>query len=201
MTNKPTGDTSSEAEHRPKHGVAGDSLKHNETPATHGKHTPKQGVTGRIKDAVTDRKKAEAKITELTEALQRERADITNIRRRHDEQMASLRNVAKASVVRDLLPAIDNLERGLKHVPKDIAHHDYVKGIQGVVKQFEKTLKDIGVERVKTIGEEFDPKLHEAVSMEEGEGRREVVCEELQSGYTLGDEVIRHAMVRVKTEK
>lgn len=173
-----------------------DSSKNNETP-----QPKKAGMTGHLKDAIGERKKLQTKITELTDALQRERADITNIRRRHEEQMNSLRSVAKAGVVRELLPAIDNLERGLKHVPKDIADHDYVKGIQGVVKQFEKTLKEVGVEKIATVGETFDPKYHEAISMEDGEGTREVVSEELQSGYTLGDEVIRHAMVKVKTEK
>jgi len=72
--------------------------------------------------------------------------------------------------------------------------------VQGVVKQFESTLGSLGVERIKTVGEPFDPHYHEAVSMEEGDGTVEVVCEELQPGYKLGDEVIRHAMVRVKME-
>ncbi|HUS25991.1 MAG TPA: nucleotide exchange factor GrpE [Nevskiaceae bacterium] len=137
-------------------------------------------------------------IDELTEALQRERADAVNIRRRHDEQVAGLKDMVKANVVRELLPVIDNFERALKHVPKDLQHNDYIKGVKGVVKQFEKTLADIGVLRIKTTGEPFDPRYHEAVSMEEGEGTHEVVAEELQAGYVLGDEVIRHAMVRVK---
>jgi molecular chaperone GrpE len=136
-------------------------------------------------------------LAELTEALQRERADATNLRRRHDEQVANLKNVIKATVVRDLLPVVDNFERSLKHVPAELADNDYMKGIQGIVKQFEKTLTDLGVQRIKTVDEPFDPRYHEAVSMEEGEGAEEVVSEELQSGYTLGDEVIRHAMVRV----
>lgn len=139
-------------------------------------------------------------IDELTEALQRERADATNLRRRHDEQIVSLKNVVKANVVRDLLPVIDNLERALRHVPKDLSDNDYVKGVQGVVKQFEKTLSDIGVKRIETIGKPFDPRFHEAISMEEGEGANEVVSEELQAGYTMGEEVIRHAMVRVKMQ-
>lgn len=180
---------------------ASGSLKDNEKGAVEKGSSTKSRVAGRIKNAIDERRKLEAKVNELTEALQRERADVTNIRRRHDQQMGNLRDVVKASVVRDLLPAIDNLERGLKHVPKDIESHDYVKGISGIVKQFDKTLKEIGVERVKTVGEEFDPKFHEAISMEEGKGSREVVSEELQSGYKLGDEVIRHAMVKVKTEK
>lgn len=142
----------------------------------------------------------EQKIAELTEALQRERADATNIRRRHDEQIAKLKTTVKASVVADLLPVIDNFERALKHVPEELTDNDYVKGVQGIVKQFEKTLTDIGVSRIKTVGEPFDPHVHEAISMEEGDGDQEVVSEELQSGYQLGDEVIRHAMVRVTTK-
>ena len=141
----------------------------------------------------------EQQIAELTEALQRERADVSNIRRRHDEQLANLRTSVKAQVVRDLLPVIDNFERALKHVPAELTDNDYVKGVQGVVKQFEKTLADIGVEKIKTTGEPFDPNFHEAVSTEEGDGGEEVVSEELQSGYKLGNDVIRHAMVRVKS--
>lgn len=136
-------------------------------------------------------------ITELTEALKRERADSENIRRRHDDQIGSLKTLVKANVVRELLPVIDNFDRALKHVPAELKDSDYVKGVQGVVKQFEKTLEQMGVERIKTVGEVFDPRLHEAVAMEEGEGTTEVVAEELQSGYKLGDEIIRHAVVKV----
>ncbi len=162
------------------------------------------------------------KVGDLTEALQRERADAMNLRRRHDEQIAALRSSTKAAVVRDLLPVIDNFERALKHTPESLEqlatqhqleksdawqalrdgakkYDDFAKGVQGIVKQFEDTLASIGVERIKTTGEPFDPHLHEAVSMEDGDGEQEVVSEELQAGYKVGDEVIRHAMVRVKT--
>lgn len=137
-------------------------------------------------------------VAELTDALQRERADAANIRRRHDEQIAGLRTSVKAHVIEDLLPVIDNFERALKHVPSDLKENDYVKGVQGVVKQFESTLQSLGVERIKTVGEHFNPHIHEAVSMEEGDGADEIVSEELQAGYQVGDQVIRHAMVRVK---
>jgi molecular chaperone GrpE len=140
-------------------------------------------------------------VNDLTDALQRERADSMNIRRQHEDQLSALTIRLKANIVRDMLPAIDNLERSLNHVPKGLEGNDYIKGIQGVVKQFDKSLSDIGVERIKTVGKPFDPRYHEAVSMEEGEGTVEVVCEELQPGYRLGDDVIRHAMVKVKMDK
>ena len=143
----------------------------------------------------------EQQIVDLTDALQRERADAMNVRRRSDEERAKLGSFYKATVVRELLPVIDNFERALKHVPEDLKDNDYIKGIQGVVKQFEDTLAKMGVTRIKTVGEPFDPNLHEAIAMEEGEGTREVISEELQSGYTLGDEVLRHSMVKVRTEE
>lgn len=143
----------------------------------------------------------EQQLAELTEALQRERADAVNLRRRHEADMANLKTHVKAGIVRDLLPVIDNFERALKHVPEDLQAKDYVKGVQAVVKQFEKTLADIGVERIKTVGEVFDPRYHEAVAMDEGDGEREVISEELQSGYKIGEDIIRHAMVRVKLQK
>lgn len=142
----------------------------------------------------------QSQVAEMTDALQRERADAVNLRRRHDEQFASLKNVVKANVIRELLPVIDNFERALKHVPKELKDNDYVKGVQGVVRQFEKTLADIGVEKIKTVGEPFDPKYHEAVSMDDGDGAQEIVSEELQSGYKIGDDVVRHAMVKVKMQ-
>lgn len=165
----------------------------------------------------------ERQIEELTEALKRERADAINLRRRFEEQIAGLQTVAKADVVRELLPVIDNFDRALKHVPSsrhaelvsaspekvaeilkqvqdDVKKYDdYVKGVQAIVKQFEQTLEKLGVQRIKTVGEPFNPHLHEAVSMEEGDGEHEIVSEELQSGYTLGDEVLRPAMVRVRS--
>src|SRR3712207_4301685 len=87
---------------------ADDSLNNNESSTSPGKDGAKKSVTGKIKSVIDERKseerkQLESKVNELTEALQRERADITNIRRRHDEQMSGLRNIAKASVVRDLL--------------------------------------------------------------------------------------------------
>lgn len=148
----------------------------------------------------TSTKELEQKIGELTEALQRERADAENVRKRAETDKLQLADFYKSMIVRELLPALDNLERALKHVPKDLEGNDYVKGIQGVIKQFEQSFAQLGVEKIKTVGEHFDPKLHEAISIEDGDGHEEVVCEELAPGYKMGGEVIRHAMVKVKRE-
>jgi molecular chaperone GrpE len=142
----------------------------------------------------------EQQIADLTDALQRERADAMNVRRRSEEERIRLGSFYKASIISELLPVIDNFERALKHAPKDLEDNAFIKGIQSVVKQFADTLTKLGVERIKTVGEAFDPRLHEAVSHEEGEGNHEIVSEELQSGYVLNGEVIRHAMVKVTSK-
>src|SRR5665213_238906 len=95
-----------------------------------------------------DTKALEAQVAELTEALQRERADATNVRRRSEEERAAMGTFYKVMIVRQLLPAIDNLERAFRHTPKELEGNDYVKGVQGVAKQFGKVLDDLGVERI-----------------------------------------------------
>jgi molecular chaperone GrpE len=138
-------------------------------------------------------------VSELTDALMRERADAINVRRRSDEDRLKMASYYKAEIVRELLPVFDSFDRAQKHVPLELQDSEYVKGIQNIIRQFENILQGMGVTRIKTVGEPFDPKVHEAVSMEEDSaGSQEIVSDELQAGYLLGDEVIRHAMVRVR---
>lgn len=137
-------------------------------------------------------------IAELTSALQRERADAINVRRRSEEEKIGLSSYYKANIVRELLPVIDNFERSLNHIPKELETNDFVKGVRSVVNQFEDVMGKIGVKRIPTVDEVFDPSIHEAVSMDDSQGgNTEVVSEELQAGFMLGDEVVRPAMVKV----
>ncbi|HUC95946.1 MAG TPA: nucleotide exchange factor GrpE [Candidatus Saccharimonadia bacterium] len=137
----------------------------------------------------------------LTESLQRERADSTNLRRRHEQEISGLKDYLKIDIIRQLLPVIDNFERSLKHVPKDLETNEYVAGIKSIIKQFEKVITELGVTKIDTVGYEFNPSLHEAISMEEGNGDIEIISQELQPGYKLGDNVIRPAIVKVKPQK
>lgn len=148
----------------------------------------------------SERVQLEVTIASLEDQLARERADAMNVRRRAEEDKLRLAGVHKANIVRELLPVLDSFERALKVVPEKLQEDDYIKGVQGVVKQFETSLEKIGVIKIKSVGEPFDPLLHDAVAMEDGEGSNEVVVAELQAGYMVGDEVIRPAMVRVKPQ-
>lgn len=142
----------------------------------------------------------EQKLGEVTEDLQRVHADFVNYKRRAEEDQMKAVSIGREGTIAALLPTIDNIERALAHAPEDLAEHEFIKGLQTVAKQLEKDLKDMGVEQIKTIGEEFNPEFMEAVTMEDGDGENEVVIEELQSGYTLNGVVIRHAMVKVGKE-
>lgn len=141
-------------------------------------------------------------LADAQDALMRERADAANVRRRADEDRLKMASFYKAGVVRELLAFLDNLDRAMSHAPKEESREwsEWFKGLLSVKKHLEDALHKIGVERIKTVGEKFDPNLHEAITMEEGEGAEEIVSEELQAGYKVGDEVIRHAMVRVKPQ-
>lgn len=152
------------------------------------------------KNPKLDAKALAAKVEELTLALQRERADAMNVRRRAEEDRVKLASFFKASVIKDLIPFIDNLDRAMQHAPKleDATYSEWLKGLEGVEKQLWTSLESIGVQKIKTIGEEFNPELHEAVQMDDSNpGKKEIITEEYTSGYILGDEVLRHAMVKV----
>jgi len=140
----------------------------------------------------------EQRVGELTIDLQRVRADFENYRKRMEQERAAMMEVAKAATVMKMLPMIDDIERAIGHAPKEIAGNEWVKGVKALEKRLEKSLKDMGVVRILSKpGTEFDPEVHEAVMMEDSEGEKEVIVEELRSGYKMGSEVVRAAMVRV----
>lgn len=136
-------------------------------------------------------------IAELTADLQRLQAEFINFKRRSEEERSRAMQSGKEQAVVMLLPILDNLDRAIKHEPEDIKEHSWVKGIGAVAKQLEAQLESIGLRNLGVVGEDFDPNLHEAVAMEDGDGDAEVIAEVLQTGYIFGDIVLRPAMVRV----
>lgn len=141
----------------------------------------------------------EQTVAELTADLQRVRADFENYRKRVEieKQQATERGESKTAI--RLLPVIDTIERAVSHIPADIAEHSWVQGVSGLIKQLDKALADIGIARIAAGKDEpFNPEFHQAVQMDEDAvGQHEVIDEELQAGYTLRGQPIRHAMVKV----
>ena len=130
------------------------------------------------------------KVAELTADLQRVQADFANYRKRalRDQQVAAER--AKAAVITQLLPVLDDLDRAR-------SHGDLESGpLKSVADKLVTALEGLGLSGFGAEGDEFDPALHEAVQ-HEGDGTHPVVGTVMRRGYKVGDQVVRHAMVGV----
>ncbi len=129
-----------------------------------------------------------AKITELTEDLQRTRADFENFRKQTEIQKENVKKTAKLATVMKLLPLLDDLDRAVSSY----------KELEPLKKSLEKTLIELGLVKIDSNeNTEFNPDLHDAV-MVDGEGDKEVIAETLRPGYYFEKEVLRPAMVKVK---
>ena len=144
----------------------------------------------------------EQQIGELTQDLQRVRADFENYRKRVEQEKTAIRRSGRASTVLQLLPVIDNIERAIGHMPSDLETNPWAEGVTKLIKNLAASLESIGVSRIEaTQGTKFNPQLHEAIQLDDDAvGETEVIADELQAGYTLDGEVIRTSMVKVTRE-
>ena len=128
--------------------------------------------------------------SELLSDLQRTRADFENYRKQVELQREQAKTSAKHSTVLKFLPLLDDMSRAIK------AHPDLLSPVQ---KTLDKTLKSLNLSVINSaVGTTFNPEFHNAISMEDDAGEKEVIAEELIPGYLYEGEVLRAAMVRVK---
>ena len=145
-----------------------------------------------LKQAVAEEKaKAEANLANW----QRAQADFINYKRRSEQEREELSKFANATLMLTLLPVLDDLERAFSSIPPEMTKFTWVDGIMLIQRKLQAILEAQGLSQIKTQGEPFDPKLHEAVR--HGQGKEGIVIEELQKGYKLHDRVIRPSMVVV----
>jgi molecular chaperone GrpE len=139
-----------------------------------------------------------AEVARLKDQLLRTLADFDNYRKRSRREISDAERVAREDQLRELLPVFDNLERAGQHATNSKDVQSLVDGIQIVMRQFFETLGKLGVERVVTVGQPFDPAVHEAVQqMESADLPPGAVAQELLAGYHVGGRLIRPAMVVV----
>ena len=146
------------------------------------------------KDAEIEKLKAE--LEAKNDLLLRTAAEFDNFKKRTERERLSIAEFAKANVIKELLPILDNIDRAAALEDKTSA--DYIKGIELIVKQLEGLSLNLGISEVAQVGDAFDPNCHEAVmhTMDENLGEN-VIAQVLQKGYKIGDTVIRPAMVSV----
>lgn len=167
---------------------------------------PEQGEQN---DAAEDAKAAEAKTEEAAPqpddcasklAAEHDRylrlaAEYDNYRKRSQRERDSIFNDVRSDTVTKFLPVYDNLVRALEQSTADEA---YRKGVEMIMTQFKDILSRLGVTEIESVGKTFDPALHNAVMHDTDESQGEnIIVQELQKGFKMGDKVIRFAMVKV----
>ena len=166
-----------------------------EEPKKEKKSKPKKEKDKESKKAPDLKEAAEKLVREEKDKYLRLAAEYDNFRKRSQKEKDSLYTDIKVDTLRKFLPVYDNLERALKQATADEA---YRKGVEMIMAQFKSTMDGLGVTEIAAEGEKFDPEKHNAVMHVEDEsfGENEIV-EVFQRGFTLGDKVIRFAMVKV----
>ena len=141
-----------------------------------------------------------AKADEYQGLAQRTQADFENVRKRSARESAMATQRGATKLAKELLPAVDNLERALEHAPEasDDSEQAFVAGIKHVHSDLIAALQRAGIERYSPEGEPFDPTLHEAVAQQPIDGFAPgTVVEVFQRGYRIGENVVRPARVVV----
>ena len=142
--------------------------------------------------------KKDEKIEELTDKLTRQMAEFDNFRKRTEKEKSQMYEVGAIDIIENILPVVDNFERGLDAVKEEEKEDPFVQGMEKVYKHLVTTLEGIEVKPIEAVGQPFDPNFHNAVMHVEDENFGEnIVAEEFQKGYTYRDSVVRHSMVKV----
>jgi len=133
------------------------------------------------------------------EGWQRERAEFANYKRRNDAERNQLVFLTGVKIIEKLLPVIDDLDRALANLPDDLKDNGWIDGVRLTRRKLIGILESEGLSIIPVKpGDPFDPTLHDAITHEEssefGEGQ---IIAEVQTGYRIGDRVLRPALVRV----
>ena len=157
-----------------------------------------EGAADRVERDLDELGEAKRERDEYLELAQRTRADFENYRKRVAKETSDALARGKAELARQLLPALDNLERALAAGQDSSAHEALLEGVGMVREELHSRLESAGVEAFDPTGERFDPALHEAISAQEAAGTESgLILETLEKGYRLNGQVLRPARVVV----
>lgn len=150
-------------------------------------------------------KRIQLENTELKDRLARRQADFENYRKRMDRERAETYNRVVVDIAAKLLPVLDNLKRALEteasvEASESDEFRHFLSGVDLIYKQLNGVLEALGVTAITSVGEQFNPHIHEAVVTEAtDEYEPDTIMQEIVSGYRLGDKLIRPALVKVAT--
>ena len=139
----------------------------------------------------------EAELAKVNSTYLRLAADFENYRRRKAQEIEENARYGTVGLLQALLPGIDNLARAVSHIPAD-AKEGLAEGLRLTLKQFEEGLASQGIRRIPSVGEVFNPRLHDAVlTVPGGDAKPGTIVAELAPGYQVHDRVVRAAQVSV----
>lgn len=138
------------------------------------------------------------KIENLEEKVRYHQAELINYRKRKDDEVSNMLKYANQDLIMEILPIVDNFERAIKLSEKDETSTKFIEGFKMIYTNLINTLHKFGVNEIKSTGEKFDPKYHEALLIENDNTKEDdIILETLITGYTLKDRVIRPSSVKV----
>jgi len=141
---------------------------------------------------------AKDRAAEFLDGWQRAQAEFSNYKKRQEASRSQMMLLANAGLVGKLLPVVDDFERAIATLPACLELLTWVDGFLMIRQKLNAILQSEGVKAMDTQGKPFDPKFHEAITYEVAEGYDEgQIIGDVQRGYTLGDRVLRPALVRV----
>lgn len=144
--------------------------------------------------------KSQQRIEELETQLKRLAADFDNYKKRADTERKEVFALAQAQALLEIAPVLDNFRRATDHLPEDLKQNNWVTGVLYVERQLEQILNDAGITKIKTIGELFNPALHEAISTEPNDSApADHVTAEIEGGYLMNGRVLKPAKVKVSS--
>jgi molecular chaperone GrpE len=164
---------------------------------------PANGQSNQVAPPSENAQKADKERDEMREILSRRQNDFENYRKRIEREKTETMRGLVSDLANRMLPVVDNLSRAVDSVgeisgEKSADFQNFFEGIVLVNRQLNQVLAEMGVEPILSVGETFDPHLHEAVATEKNETvAPNTVTAELLRGYRVGEKVIRHAMVQV----
>jgi molecular chaperone GrpE len=148
-----------------------------------------------LEQAKAELAQVKAERDQLVDRVARLQAEFENARKRAEREKAEYRDYAAGSIVEQFLPVLDNFELALK---ASGSVEQMRSGVELIVKQMEEVLRQMQVTAIPTVGEEFDPRVHEALgSVEREDLPDQHVAEEIRRGYKIRERLLRPAMVRV----
>ena len=167
--------------------------------AAEGTSTESEAAGGAPVDPVAE---AKAETLRFKEQWMRSAADFDNFRKRSRKEIEETRKAGREELLKDLLPVFDNLERAMTSAERATEVKPVSDGLKLVLRQFTDTLGRSGITKVPTVGQLFDPGVHEAIQqVETDEVAPGTVMAEVQPGYMQGERLVRAAMVVVAKPK